>query len=98
MTPHLQELSSAFGAEIDDHLERMREVKSQHDPVNHPKHYTSHPSGVECIEITEHMPFNLGNATKYIWRADSKSNPIEDIEKAIWYLKREIERRKAMNS
>jgi len=40
------------------------------DPVNHPKHYTSHPSGIDCIQITEHMSFNLGNAIKYIWRAD----------------------------
>ena len=35
---------------------------SSHDPVNHPKHYTEHPSGIECIQITEHMGFNLGNA------------------------------------
>jgi hypothetical protein len=63
------------------------------DAVNHPKHYTSHPSGVECIQITEHMGFNLGNATKYIWRADLKSNDIEDLKKAVWYLKREIQKR-----
>ena len=63
------------------------------DPVNHPKHYTSHPSGVECIQVTEHMNFNLGNATKYIWRAGLKSdNPVQDLEKAIWYIKREIDR------
>lgn len=62
------------------------------DPVNHPRHYTAHPSGVECIEITEHMNFNLGNATKYIWRADDK-NGIEDLEKAAWYINREIKRR-----
>lgn len=64
------------------------------DPVNHPPHYTAHPSGVECITITEHMSFNLGNAVKYIWRADLKSDTIEDLEKAVWYLKREISRRK----
>ena len=52
------------------------------DPVNHPPHYTCHPSGVECIEITEHMSFCLGNAIKYIWRADAKGNAIEDLEKA----------------
>ena len=39
------------------------------DVVNSPSHYTSHPSGVECIAITEHMSFCLGNAVKYIWRA-----------------------------
>ena len=63
------------------------------DPVNKPKHYRSHPSGVECIQITEHMGFNLGNAMKYIWRADLKNNAIEDLEKAVWYLNREIQRR-----
>jgi hypothetical protein len=62
------------------------------DNVNHPKHYTSHPSGVECIEITEHMNFNLGNATKYIWRGSLKGKEVEDLKKAIWYLEREIAR------
>ena len=64
------------------------------DPVNHPKHYTQHPSGVECIQITRHMKFNLGNAFKYIWRADLKNDTIEDLEKAIWYIKDEIALRK----
>lgn len=62
------------------------------DPVNHPKHYVNHPSGVECIQITEHMNFCLGNAVKYIWRADLKGG-VEDLEKARWYINREIERR-----
>lgn len=68
------------------------------DPVSHPKHYTSHPSGVECIQITEHMGFNLGNAVKYIWRADLKADAIQDLEKARWYLDREIAKRKAAAS
>lgn len=63
------------------------------DPVNSPQHYTSHPSGVECIQITEHMNFCLGNAVKYIWRADLKGGT-EDLEKARWYIEREIARRK----
>lgn len=63
--------------------------------VNHPQHYTDHPSGIECIQITEHMGFCLGNAIKYIWRADLKGNAIEDLEKAEWYIRREIEKRKA---
>lgn len=63
------------------------------DTVNHPSHYNSHPSGVECITVTEHMGFNLGNAVKYIWRADEKGNAIEDLKKARWYVEREIERR-----
>jgi hypothetical protein len=65
-------------------------VPSKKDPVNHPGHYTSHPSGVECIQITEHMGFNLGNALKYIWRADLKNDAIEDMNKAVFYLNREI--------
>lgn len=66
------------------------------DPVNHPKHYTSHPSGIECIRITEHMNFCLGNAVKYIWRADEKGNSLEDLQKAAWYIAREIDRRERL--
>lgn len=62
------------------------------DPVNHPAHYTTHPSGVECIQITEHMNFCRGNAVKYIWRAGDKGDEIEDLKKARWYLDREIAR------
>lgn len=63
------------------------------DAVHNPRHYTQHPSGVECIQITEHMGFNLGNALKYIWRADLKGNAIEDLRKARWYIEREIAKR-----
>ena len=63
------------------------------DPVNHPQHYLTHKSGVECIQVTEHMNFCLGNSLKYIWRADSKGEAINDLRKAIWYLEREITRR-----
>lgn len=62
------------------------------DKVNHPKHYNSHPSGVECITVVRHMNFNKGNAVKYVWRAGDKGNEIEDLQKAIWYLNDEIER------
>ena len=62
------------------------------DPVNHPKHYTEHPSGVECIEITEHFNFNKGNAIKYIWRSADKGKEVEDLRKARWYIDREIAR------
>lgn len=68
-------------------------MTNTHDPVNHPKHYTSHPSGVECIQVTEHMGFNLGNAVKYIWRADLKADAIEDLKKAKWYIERELLKR-----
>ena len=61
------------------------------DAIN-PSHYQDHPSGVECIQITEHMNFCLGNAIKYIWRAGLKNNAIEDLRKARWYIDREIAR------
>lgn len=68
------------------------------DPVNNPRHYTDHPSGVECITVTEHMSFNLGNAVKYIWRCDLKKDAIEDLEKAAWYINREITKRNKENA
>jgi hypothetical protein len=64
------------------------------DEVNHPAHYTSHPSGVECITVTEHFNFNIGNVIKYLWRCDLKGYDEKDLQKASWYLNREIKRRK----
>lgn len=74
--------------------------KQQHDPVSHPLHYTSDPSGVECIQITRHRTFNIGNAIKYLWRAGLKSDSattarekeIEDLRKAEFYIRDEIAR------
>lgn len=60
--------------------------------VNHPKHYNSHPSGIEIIDIVEHMDFNLGNAFKYISRCGMKDDSIQEMKKSIWYIKREIKR------
>jgi hypothetical protein len=64
------------------------------DMVNHPKHYTSDPSGVECIDITRHRNFNIGNAFKYLWRAGLKDDKktVEDLKKAIFYISDEINR------
>ena len=58
------------------------------DSVNHPKHYTSHPSGVEAIEITRWLRGPYSNACKYVMRGwdGLKGDPIEDLQKAIWYL------------
>ena len=71
----------------------MNKAEPWHDPVHHPTHYTSHPSGVEAIQITEHFNFNIGNAVKYLWRSGLKTaNPLEDLRKAEWYVKREISR------
>lgn len=66
----------------------------EYDLINKPKHYNIHPSGVECIQITEHMNFNLGNSIKYIWRAGIKDNKKtkEDLYKAKWYIDRELKR------
>lgn len=79
----------------------MNKVGPWHDPVNHPRHYTSHParcecgSGIECIQITEHFNFCTGNAIKYLWRAGLKTDSaLEDLEKAAWYVNREIARLK----
>ncbi len=63
---------------------------SKSDPVNHPAHYTSHPSGIETIEITRHLSFNLGNSIKYILRSPYKGRAIEDLQKAVWYLNDQI--------
>ena len=79
-------------------IEQKTEIKV--DNVNHPAHYNSHPSGIECIEITRHHNFDIGNAIKYLWRAGLKSEEgmedadkqVEDLNKAIWYIKDEIKR------
>lgn len=63
------------------------------ESVNHPKHYNSHPSGIECIDVVEHMPFNIGNAVKYLWRCGLKGDEVEDLRKSVWYIEREIQRR-----
>lgn len=64
------------------------------DMVNHPKHYTSDPSGVECIDIVRHRNYNIGNAIKYLWRAGLKNEDkhIEDLKKAVFYINDEIKR------
>jgi len=66
----------------------------KYESVNHPPHYNKHPSGVECIDIIEHMPYNIGAAMKYLWRVGLKPgvSSEEDLRKAIWYIEREIQR------
>ena len=85
------EASEKMNTEV---IAKPKKSKPKADMVNHPPHYTSHPSGVECIQITEHMGFNLGNALKYIWRADLKGSAVEDLEKAIFYINRELDKRR----
>jgi len=78
-------------------LNSIATSKSSSDNIEehvNPKHYKSHPSGVECIEIARHYCFSIGNVFKYIWRAGLKKDEgledidkeIEDLEKARWYL------------
>ncbi len=86
------ENDGGVSGDISSGPEDIAEVIQTHDPVNHARHYNMHPSGVECIVITEHMNFCRGNAVKYIWRADEKGDPVENLKKARWYLDREIER------
>jgi hypothetical protein len=69
-----------------------RNVNQNFHPVEKPAHYLQHPSKVECIEIAEAFNFNLGNAIKYIWRAGLKGDAMEDLEKAAWYINRELAR------
>lgn len=57
-----------------------------------PNHYKSHPSGIECIQITEHMDFLTGNAIKYLWRAGLKDTKIQDLKKALWYVQRLVDK------
>lgn len=75
-----------------EHSKQRAFKEHGHDTINHPTHYNIHPSGIECIEITRHMNFNLGNAIKYIWRVNEKGDSIENLHKAIWYLNDEITR------
>lgn len=79
---HVAPCKARFGADRDK------------DVVNNPEHYKSHPSGVQCIQVTEQMNFCLGNVIKYVWRADMKGG-VEDLKKARWYIDREIKRRDA---
>lgn len=76
-----------------DLADKLKFETTEADPTN-PRHYKSHPSGIECIQVIRHMNFNRGNAIKYIWRAGLKSDEIHDLAKAIWYLRDEIGRLK----
>lgn len=82
--------------QLDDEPTPISDAVMHADVVNHPSHYTSHPSGIECIQVTEHASFNVGNAVKYLWRSEwgeKGTDPVEDLRKAAWYLQREIDRR-----
>lgn len=87
-----EEFARITGADTPNRLMDDLKFVAAPDAVTHPSHYTQHPSGIECIQITEHMSFTMGNAMKYLWRADLK-NGVEDLKKAVWYIQREIAKR-----
>ena len=72
------------------------QLDGPYEQVSHPKHYNSHPAGIEAIDVIEHMTFNVGSAIKYAWRAGLKpgTDAITDLEKCAWYIDREIKRLK----
>lgn len=72
---------------------REDEKTNNNDPVNNPKHYTNHPSGIECKDVIEHFSYHLGCAIKYVWRCDEKGKPIEDLKNAIKSIQFEIDMR-----
>lgn len=93
LNSHMQQ-PSPFTASIITASIDVYNPSVKQDSVDHPKHYTSDPSGIECIEITRHRNFNVGNAMKYLWRNGLKDSDaqIEDLQKAIWYIQDEIKR------
>ena len=97
---HTQPEELPFMDSLNDQYAEIEQVRQKtdslpefkHDFVNHPKHYCDHPSGIECIEITRHHDFAIGNAIKYLWRAGLKDsdNEIQDLKKAVWYIQDKI--------
>lgn len=75
----------------------MSERPGEYEQIDHPAHYQTEP-GVECIDVVEHLSFNVGNAIKYLWRAGAKpgADTVTDLEKARWYIEREIARVRAL--
>lgn len=70
----------------------LAEKNTKKNNVDHPEHYQvfKDKSGIEPIDIARHLDFDLGNAIKYILRAGNKGNAVEDLNKAIWYIKDKI--------
>lgn len=100
MKPQAYESSVPNEQRFVEFYDMAKKMNEQIDMVNHPKHYTSDPSGVECIEVTRHRNFNIGNAIKYLWRAglkesvgkDTLQKQVEDLRKAVFYINDEITR------
>lgn len=88
-----------------DIINSSTEEQSVSDRVNHPKHYNSHPSGIECIDVIRWYDWDIGSAIKYLWRCGLKSEggltpldkQIEDLEKAVWCIQDKIKTLKKTN-
>ena len=98
MTPRMYACADDMSRILWWHQQKEFTMAQPAESVNSPPHYTSHPSGIECIQITEHMNFNVGNAVKYLWRHADKDKPLEDLKKARWYIDREIQLREQANT
>ena len=59
------------------------------DAIN-PNHYKSHPSGIQCIEISKHLSGCLAQAFQYVWRCGKKDDPIQELKKALWFIDAEL--------
>ncbi len=59
------------------------------DAIN-PRHYSVHPSGVQCIEISRWLSADLAQAFQYVWRCGQKDDPVQDLKKAIWFIEDEM--------
>ena len=94
---YIREAAKPLSEAVKEWVDCKEKEEDTVDVVNKPPHYTKHKSGIECIQVTEHMGFNLGNAVKYIWRCDLKMDAIEDLKKAKWYIEREIDKRVRSN-
>ena len=83
-----------FNDTLKDHSDCNDYISISKETVNHPEHYNQ---GIEAIDIIEswNLNFSLGNAIKYILRAPYKGSKGEDIQKAIWYLERELQRKES---
>ena len=70
----------------------MEKINTKKEQVNHPQHYGGADNPYEAIKVIEawELGFNLGNTVKYLSRAGKKDNIVQDLEKAKWYLEREI--------
>lgn len=84
---------------LPDYVLAAQGFKEEVDNINHPPHYNNSLAKcecgrrIECIDVTRHLSFNIGNAIKYLWRVDLKGASMDDLRKAAWYIQDEIKER-----